>query len=154
MTLSLMTLGALLGLPLVRVAPNRLVSGDAVSFFTLLHGAAWALPALLIVLLLLSLAPPRRICLWLTVATATALTVGLGALAASHATHVVQADAPFARTALGSGLWLVWLLLGLVLADTLQALRAGTLTRLVVATAVLLVLVVILGFMLIRKAMK
>ena len=53
MTLSLMTLGALLGLPLVRVAPNRLVSGDAVSFFTLLHGAAWALPALLIVLLLL-----------------------------------------------------------------------------------------------------
>ncbi|EMM5101679.1 TPA: ABC transporter permease [Pseudomonas aeruginosa] len=145
MTLSLMTLGALLGLPLVRVAPNRLVSGDAVSFFTLLHGAAWALPALLIVLLLLSLAPPRRICLWLTVATATALTVGLGALAASHATHVVQADAPFARTALGSGLWLVWLLLGLVLADTLQALRAGTLTRLVVATAVLLPLALLLA---------
>ena len=64
--------------------------------------------------------------------------MGLGVLAACHATHLVQADAPFARTALGSGLWLVWLLLGLVLADTLRALLAGTLTRLIVATAVLL----------------
>jgi osmoprotectant transport system permease protein len=127
-------------LPLVRAAPNRLVSGEAVSFFTLLQGPVWGLTVLLIGLLLLSLAPPRRICLWLTVAAATVLAVGLGILAANHATQVVSASAPFARTALGSGLWLVWLLLGLVLADALQALRAGTLARLGVATAVLLAL--------------
>jgi osmoprotectant transport system permease protein len=129
---------ALWALPLVRVAPNRLVSGEAVSFFALLQGPVWGLAVLLVGLLLVSLAPPRRICLWLTVAAATFLAVGLGILAANHATEVVQASAPFARTALGSGLWLVWLLLGLVLADALQALRAGTLARLGVATAALL----------------
>jgi len=136
--------GALWSLPLVRVAPNRLVSGEAVSFFALLQGPVWGLAVLLVGLLLLSLAPPRRIYLWLTVAAATVLAVGLGALAASHATLVVQASAPFARTALGSGLWLAWLLLGLVLADALQALRAGTLARMGVATTALLPLALLL----------
>ena len=76
---------------------------------------------------------------------ATALTVGLGALAASHAIQVVNADAPFARTSLGSGLWLLWLLMGLVLADALQALRATALARLGVATAALLPLALLLA---------
>ena len=88
--LSLMAVGALLGLPLLRVAPNRLVSGEAVSFFSLLQGPVWGLAALLTALLLLSLTPPRRVTLWLTVAAGTALVVGLGGLAASHATQVVQ----------------------------------------------------------------
>lgn len=128
----------------MRVAPNRLVSGEAVSFFALLQGPVWGLAILLAGLLLLSLAPPRRIYLWLTVAAATTLAVGLGILAASHAAELVQASAPFARTSLGSGLWLAWLLLGLVLADALQALRAGTLARLGVATATLLPLALLL----------
>ncbi|MGE6791119.1 ABC transporter permease [Pseudomonas guineae] len=142
--LTLLAVVALWSLPLVRVAPNRLVSGEAVSFFDLLQGSAWGLAVLLIGLLLLSLAPPRRICLWLTVVAATVLAVGLGIQAANHATQVVQASAPFARTALGSGLWLTWLLLGLVLADALQALRASTLARLGVTTAALLPLVLLL----------
>ena len=142
--LSLIAIGALLSLPLLRVAPNRLVSGEAVSFFSLLEGPVWGLAALPAALLLLALAPPRRATLWLTVAAGTALVVGLGGLAASHATEVVQADAPFARTSLGSGLWLVWLLTGLLLADALQALRAGTLARLGVATAALLPLALLL----------
>lgn len=128
----------------MRVAPNRLVSGEALSFFALLQGTVWGLAVLLVGLLLLSLAPPRRVYVWLTVAAATALAVGLGTLAASHATEVVQASAPFARTSLGSGLWLAWLLLGLVLADALQALRAATLARLGVATAALLPLALLL----------
>lgn len=136
--LSLTAVGALLGLPLVRVAPNRLVTGESVSFFSLVQGPAWALAALLTSLVLFSLVPAKRVSLWLTVATATALVVGLGALAASHASQVVSADTPFGRTSLGSGLWLAWLLLGLVLADAMQALRAGTLTRLGVAAASLL----------------
>jgi osmoprotectant transport system permease protein len=136
--LSLTAIGGLLGLPLLRVAPNRLVSGEPTSFASLLHGPVWGLATLLVGLLLLSLLPPRRVTLWLAVAAATALTVGLGALAASHAAQVVQADTPFARTSLGSGLWWTWLMMGLVLADALQALRAGALTRLGVATAVLL----------------
>ncbi|WP_293634033.1 ABC transporter permease [Polaromonas sp.] len=89
--------------------------------------------------------PAKRVSLWLTVATATALVVGLGALAASHASQVVSADTPFGRTSLGSGLWLAWLLLGLVLADAMQALRAGTLTRLGVAAASLLPLAFLLA---------
>lgn len=143
-TLSLLVLAALLSLPLVRVAPNRLVSGEAVSFFALLQGPVWGLAALLAGLCLLSLAPPRRAFLWLTVAAAAALLAGLGALAASHASHVVQAATPFARTSLGSGLWLAWLLLGLLLADALQALRAGALARLGVACGAALPLVLLL----------
>lgn len=143
--LSLTAVGALLGLPLVRVAPNRLVTGESVSFFSLVQGPAWALAALLTSLVLFSLVPAKRVSLWLTVATATALVVGLGALAASHASQVVSADTPFGRTSLGSGLWLAWLLLGLVLADAMQALRAGTLTRLGVAAASLLPLAFLLA---------
>lgn len=143
--LALLAVGACAGLPLLRVAPNRLVSGEAVSLLSLLQGPVWALAALLAALLLLSLTPPRRLGLWLTVAAATALAVGVGALAASHATQVVSADMPYARTALGSGLWLLWLLLGLLLADALQALRARTLTRLAVAAAALLPLAFLLA---------
>jgi osmoprotectant transport system permease protein len=140
-----MAVVALLGLPLVRVAPNRLVSGESVSFFALVQGPAWGLAALLTSLVLLSWVPAKRFSLWLTVATATALVVGLGALAASHAIQAVSADAPFGRTSLGSGLWLAWLLLGLVLADAMQALRAGTLARLAVAAANLLPLAFLLA---------
>ncbi len=143
--LSLMAVGALLGLPLVRVAPNRLVSGESVSFFSLVQGPAWVLAALLTGLLLLSWMPAKRVSLWLTLVTATALVVGLGALAASHASQAVTADTPFGRTSLGSGLWLAWLLLGLVLADAMQALRAGTLARLGVAAASLLPLAFLLA---------
>ena len=143
--LSLMTVGALLGLPLVRVAPNRLVSGESVSFFSLVQGPVWALAALLTGLVLLSLVPAKRVSLWLTVATATALVVGLGALAASHASQAVSADTPFGRTSLGSGLWLAWLLLGLVLADAMQTLRSSTLARLGVAAASLLPLAFLLA---------
>jgi osmoprotectant transport system permease protein len=140
-----MAVGALLGLPLVRVAPNRLVSGESVSFFSILQGPAWALAALLMGLVLLAWVPAKRFSPWLTVATATALVVGLGALAASHAIQAVSADTPFGRTSLGSGLWLAWLLLGLVLADAMQALRAGTPARLGVAAANLLPLAFLLA---------
>jgi osmoprotectant transport system permease protein len=142
--LSLMAVGALVGLPLVRVAPNRLVSGEAVSFFSLIQGPVWGLAALLATLLMLALAPPQRVRLWLTVAAATALVVGLAGLAAHHAVQGVSEDTPFGRTSLGSGLWGAWLLLGLLLADAMQSLRAGTLTRLVVAAASLLPLALLL----------
>ena len=136
--------GALLCLPLLRTAPNRLVSGEAVSFFSLVQGPVWGVVALLAALPLLSITPPKRVSLWLSVAAATALVVGLAGLAASHATQAVSPDLPFARTSLGSGLWLAWLLLGLVVADALQSLRAGTMTRLGVAAAALLPLAFLL----------
>ena len=144
-TLSLVVVCALLGLPLVRVAPNRLVSGESVSFLSLVQGPAWALAALLTGLVLLSWMPAKRVSLWLTVATASALVVGLGALAASHASQAMSADTPFGRTSLGSGLLLAWLLLGLVLADVMQALRAGKLARLGAAAASLLPLAFLLA---------
>ncbi len=137
-TLSLLLAAALLSLPLLRVAPNRLVSGQAVSFFSLVQGPVWGLAALLAALLLLSLTPPKRVSLWLSMAAAAALVVGLGGLAAHHATQMVSVDVPFARTSMGSGLWLAWLLLGLVLADALQTLRASTWMRLSVAAAAVL----------------
>lgn len=143
--LSLMVVGALLGLPLLRTAPNRLVSGEAVSFFTLIHGPVWGLPGLLAALLVLAFTPPKRLSVGLSVVAATLLVVGLGGLATHFATQAVSADAPFARTSLGSGLWLAWLLLGLLLADALQTLRASTWTRLAVAAAALLPLAYLLA---------
>ena len=121
------------------------MSGEAVSFFTLIHGSVWGLPGLLAALLVLAFTPPKRLSVGLSVVAATLLVVGLGGLATHFATQAVSADAPFARTSLGSGLWLAWLLLGLLLADALQTLRASTWTRLAVAAAALLPLAYLLA---------
>lgn len=136
--LALLVVGVGASLPLIRVAPNRLVSGEAVPLSSLLHGSWWGLDALMAALLVLSLLPARRIVLCASLVADTCLFVGLGALAAQHASQVVLTGSEFARTSLGSGLWLVWLLLGLLLADALQALRAGPLARLGIGWVVVL----------------
>lgn len=142
-------LAALALLPLVRVAPNRLVSGAPVQWWTLLHGPQWAWAVLPLGLLLAGFLRPRRALLWAVVAAALALALGLLWQASALATALAQREAltsPLAlgRTALGGGFWLAQLLLGLVLADALQRLGAGLRVRLAVLGGGLLVLLAML----------
>lgn len=127
---------ALAGLPFLRVAANRLVSGEAVYLASVLRGGWWLLAVPCMVLIGLSFLKPHRAGLWLAVVCAGSLLVGLTALAAAHASFVAQADAPLTRTSLGGGFWLASALLGLIMADALQHLRASSAARIGCTVAV------------------
>ena len=129
---------ALATLPFLKVAPNRLVSGEAVHLASLLQGGWWVLLVPCLTLLGLAFSKPHKLGLWLTVASAAALGFGLAALAAAHATFVAQTGTALARTSLGSGFWLAGVLLGLVMADALQCLRATSAARLACGAVVAL----------------
>jgi osmoprotectant transport system permease protein len=136
---------ALAGLPFLRVAPNRLVSGEAVYFASVLRDGWWMLAVPCMILVVLSFSKAHRAGLWLTVVSAGSLLVGLAALAAAHASFVAQAGAPLTRTSLGGGFWLVCVLLGLVMADALQRFRAGSAARVCCAVAVAALLFILLA---------
>ncbi len=122
--LAALLLLALIGLPFLRVAPNRLVSGQAVDFVAVLAGPAWVLAVLPCALLLLGLVRQRRAVLLVVMATSAALLVGLLGLAAQHALLVSQTESPLARVSLGAAFWVAAGLLALTISDTLQRLGA------------------------------
>ena len=96
---------------------------------SLLQGTWWMLAVPCLALVGLSILKPYRIGPWITVASAASLGLGLVALAAAQATFVAQTASPLARTSLGTGFWMACMLLGLLVADTLQRLRASSTTR-------------------------
>lgn len=136
---------ALAGLPLVRVAPNRLLSGEAVYAASLLKGAWWMLAVPGLVLVVLSFSKLYRRGWWLTVVSAASLGGGLTALAAAQASWVAQTGSTLVRTSLGSGFWLAVVLLGLVMADALQRLRANSAARIACGAVVGLFFFVLLA---------
>lgn len=115
---------ALVALPFLRVAPNRLVSGHAVGFLSLLAGPIWLLAGLPCALLLAGFIRQRRAVLALVLATSVALVFGLLGLAASQAQLVSQAGASVARVSFGAAFWAAVVLSALIASDTLQRLRA------------------------------
>ncbi len=131
---------ALFGLPFLRVAPNRLVSGEAVSFISILQGPAWLLAVMLVLITLAAFLKPRRELLWPVATLSCVLIAGLVWLAGAHASFVAQTASPIARTSLGGGFWAALLLSGLIAADALR--RSGTRTTLIAA------LLLPVGFML------
>ncbi len=137
---------AVLGLPFLRVAPNRLVSGAAVSLLQALQGPYWGLLALLLAIALAPWLRPTRPVLWLQVAAALALLAGLAGLAGAYASQAAQTGSPLARTSLGGAFWGLAVVLWLTAVDALQRLRAGLAVRLaVLATAASLLLVLLLS---------
>ena len=135
--LALLATAALCGLPLVSSAPNRLMAGEGVFLLALLSSRGWPVALLLAgFLALLALPftawlPPRRsvlacggLALWLM----PALLWLAGAQAAAAAAQA-GAAAPLTTTSLASGFWLTMLLLGLMVAESLQRLRAGVAAR-------------------------
>ncbi len=125
-------------LPFLKVAPNRLVSGEAVSFLAVLRGPGWVMAALLALLAAASLFKPSRGLGVLVAAVAIGLLGGLVWLAGSHASFVAQTASPIARTSLGGAFWVLLVMLGLMAADALQRIgvRSGWRTALAVAALV------------------
>ncbi len=115
---------ALVALPFVRVAPNRLVSGQAVGFLSLLAGPTWLLAGLPCVLLLAGFIRQRRAALALVLAMSVVLVFSLLGLAASHARAVSQAEVSLARVSFGAAFWVAVVLTALIASDALQRLHA------------------------------
>ena len=127
--LSVLAASALAWLPFLKVAPNRLVSGESGFFFSVLQGPAWLLAPGLAAVFAASFIKPRRALLWAVAVASMALVAGLVWLAGLHATFVAQTASPIARTSLGGAFWAVSLLLGLTAADALQRLRVSSRAR-------------------------
>lgn len=131
---------ALVGLPLLRVAPNRLVSGQAIGFLSLLTEPTWLLAVLPCSLLLAGFLKQSRAVLALVLATSVVLMVGLLGLAAHYAQLSTQTESSIARVSFGAAFWAATVLSALIVSDTLQRLRATPLQK--AATGLGLVLVV------------
>ena len=143
--LSVLMVVALYSLPFVRVAPNRLVSGQAVYFSSIAPGAVWLLLAMLCVAVMVALLKPRRLWLGLVLAISAVLTPGMLWLAASHATLAAQGATSIARTSFGGAFWLSVVLLVFMASTALQQLRATAWQGAAVGTPVLLALAALLG---------
>ena len=133
---------ALCGLPFLQLAPNRLVSGQPISIFSTLHGPAFLLLVMFLLLLVfavVAMVKPGAAWLWAALATAAAVIPGLLLLAAGQASISLQGELPIARVALGSAFWVAVVLLGLMVSSALQQLRATSLQTAAVSAALLLV---------------
>ena len=145
LVLGLLLLSGLYALPFVKVAPNRLLSGEPVYLFSMLTGVALLAVLPLVGLLVSAGLKPGKLASRLAAVMAMVLIPGFLALAAGHATQVAAGESPFARTALGSGFWLAVVSAGLVIADALNRLQAGSALRLVALLSVGLPLLALLA---------
>lgn len=117
-------------LPFVRVAPNRLVSGEPVFLLALVPGAAWSAVALLLALTLVAILPARHALHWVVAVMAVCLLAALFAVAGSYARAIAQAGSPLVRTALGAGFWGLVTLACLMCLDAVAKLHLKVLLRL------------------------
>jgi len=140
-SLSVLAVLALYGLPFLRLAPNRLVSGQPLDFFSIVDGSAWLLlvmPVALVGLTAAAMFKPRVAWLWAALAIAAAGMPGLLWLAANQASIQLQGQLPIARVSVGSAFWVTLTLLGFIVSSALQQLRANALQSILVATAILM----------------
>lgn len=146
-TLVLLGALALAWLPLMRSAPNRMLSGQAVTVWEVLQtspSAIWASFLLVLVLNLMGcVLRSSQLILWLRASFACMLIVLLLALAGGYAQHVALTQSPIARTSLGAAFWCVVILAWLLAADCMQRLRARLLPR-AALTAVTLLLITLM----------
>jgi osmoprotectant transport system permease protein len=142
--------GAVLGLPFVRVAPNRLLSGEGVFLWDMLQpylsqetlSLIWALLALLCIAIW---QPRRRITQALLLLAMAASLAGVWLIAGHFASGASQADNPNARTALGAGFWTLVAMLWMIALDAIERLQLWTLPRLLLQVALFLPLLLSLN---------
>ena len=137
-SLSVLVAASLYGLPFLQIAPNRLVSGQPVYFFSIIHGSAWLLVAMLALLTAVAMFKPTRAWLVTALAISAAMLPGLLWLAASQASFSLQGALPIARASLGSAFWVALVLLGFMVSSALQQLRSTALQTAVVCFALLI----------------
>ncbi|MEY3490296.1 MAG: hypothetical protein RL655_1864 [Pseudomonadota bacterium] len=133
-------LGASMGLPFVRVAPNRLLSGDPIFLGDVLQrqGSPLVVALVLAVFTLLVFAigqPQRRFTQALVSVAMAASLAGLWLLASHVSSSVSPVDRPLQRTALGAGFWTLAALAWLTALDAVARLNLATLPRLLVHIA-------------------
>ena len=158
-SLAVLSLAALCGLPFLQIAPNRLVSGQPLYFFSLLQGVAWLPSRLLASLLVASVVAASVVCFlkqsrwWLTAAlvlTALALPSLLW-FAASQASAGLQGQtgltnlSGLSRSSLGGGFWLAFVLLAFAVSSALQQLRTSALQSACAGAVLLICLAVLLA---------
>ena len=133
-------IGASMGLPFVRVAPNRLLSGDPIFLGDVLQrqGSPLVVALVLAVFTLLVFAigqPQRRFTQALVSLAMAASLAGLWLLASQVSSSVSPVDHPLERTALGAGFWTLAALTWLTALDAVARLNLATLPRLLVNIA-------------------
>lgn len=133
-------IGASMGLPFVRVAPNRLLSGDPIFLGDVLQrqGSPLVVALVLAVFTLLVFAigqPQRRLTQALVSVAMAASLAGLWLLASQVSSSVSPVDHPLERTALGAGFWTLAALTWLTALDAVARLNLATLPRLIVHIA-------------------
>ena len=131
---------ASMGLPFVRVAPNRLLSGDPIFLGDVLQrqGSPLVVALVLAVFTLLVLAigqPQRRFTQALVSVAMAASLAGLWLLAIHVSSNVSPVDHPLQRTAMGAGFWTLAALAWLTALDAVARLNLATLPRLIVHIA-------------------
>ena len=135
-TLAASGLCALVAFPFLRLAPNRMLSGEPMYFsgvaqIPVLFQALFPtlFMGLLLSLWVLPFTPPRRLVLWLQAVIATAVVVAWVALAGWQASQLVKPETPFARTSLGGAFWALLVVFWLMATDAMQRLKAGLAAR-------------------------
>ena len=133
-------LGASMGLPFVRVAPNRLLSGDPIFLGDVLQRQGSPLVVALVLavftLLVFAIGQPQRRFTQALVSLAMAVSLaGLWLLASQVSSSVSPVDHPLQRTALGAGFWMLAALAWLTALDAVARLNLATLPRLIVHIA-------------------
>ena len=136
--LSVIGLCALIGLPFLRVAPNRMLSGESVFFWNVLQGPAALFLLLLIAFWILPFIAPKRPVLWVQALIASALIVASMALAGWQASQLATPEMPFARTSLGGAFWVLLVVFWLLATEAVQRLTLGLATRIGLLSAVVL----------------
>lgn len=119
---------AVVALPFVNVAPNRLMSGEGKALWQIWSFTPWCLASALGAWVILSLWQGRT-AQWLTLLLAEGLFIILFWGAGLAATHMTSAESPLARTTVGSGLWLWLALCLLACSDAIRRLIASSVWR-------------------------
>lgn len=127
--------GAAAGLPFVRVAPNRLLSGEPVFLWDVFQRQdsllVVALFLAVVMLLCVAISQPKRRILQAMMSLAMAFTLaGLWLLASHVSRSMSPADNPLARTSLGAGFWVLATLAWLIAVDAVARLNWAILPRL------------------------
>ena len=145
-----LAIGAAYGLPFLRVAPNRLLSGEPVYVWEVLQlqGSPWVVALMLAIAALLCFAvwqPRRHITQALVFLAMAASLAGMWVLAGYFAHSATQAENPFTRTALGAGFWTLFAMAWMIALDAIERLQLTTLGRLLLQSVFLLPLLLSLN---------
>lgn len=129
-----LALGAASTLPFVRVAPNRLLSGEPVYLWDIFQSQSNQLVLVLFLavfaLLFIAIGQAQRRFIQLMVSFAMAASLaGLWLLASQVSSSLSLSDNPLSRTSLGAGFWVMTAISWLVALDAIDRLNISALPR-------------------------